>query len=220
MSALAGEAVGEAYRRDALLFAQQQTWRAVHAIGERVAPGVRESELRRIASEVLASLGAERRWHPDIIRIGANTCLTWKQKATEDATLGDDDICFVDLGAVWQGHEGDAGASFVVGNDATKRACAEACLSLWQAVAQVWREHRPSGRELYAFAQREATAMGWALNHDIKGHRVGDFPHAIHRAPALGALGHAPSDALWILEIQIRHPTLPFGAFHEDLLAD
>jgi hypothetical protein len=61
--------------------------------------------------------------------------------------------------------------------------------------------------------------MGWVFNHEVKGHRVGDFPHAIYKAPELGAIGHEPGDALWILEIQIRHPERPIGAFHEDLLA-
>ena len=61
--------------------------------------------------------------------------------------------------------------------------------------------------------------MGWVFNHHVKGHRVGDFPHAVHKPPALGAIGHVPAGDLWILEIQIRHPSRPFGAFHEDLLS-
>jgi len=28
----------------------------------------------------------------------------------------------------------------------------------------------------------------------------------------------SPSSGLWILEIQIAHPSEPFGAFYEDLL--
>ena len=70
-------------------------------------------------------------------------------------------LFFVDLGAVWEGHEGDAGTTFVVGDDETMHACADACRELWDRVAAAWRELRPTGRELYAFAKREATAMGW-----------------------------------------------------------
>ncbi|RMQ89333.1 hypothetical protein ALP97_02529 [Pseudomonas salomonii] len=33
-------------------------------------------------------------------------------------------------------------------------------------------------------------AMGWRLNLDIKGHRVSDFPHAIHRGGDLGDFEH------------------------------
>ena len=71
---------------------------------------------------------------------------------------------------------------------------------------------------MYAFAEEQAEAMGWRLNHEIKGHRVSDFPHAVHKAGDLGELGERPSSGLWILEIQIAHPTEPYGAFYEDLL--
>lgn len=219
MSVEAHERTGAAYRREALLHAQAKTWEAVNAIGRRVAPGMRESEAKALAGDVLAELGYERRWHPNIVRFGPNTRLTWKRPSPVDAVLGERDLFFVDLGAVWNGHEGDAGTTFVVGDDPTMHACAVDCRTLWDRVASAWRELRPTGRELYAFAKREATAMGWVLNHEVKGHRVGDFPHAIHKAPDLGSIGHEPGDALWILEIQIRHPEREIGAFHEDLLA-
>ncbi len=182
MSVEAHERTGAAYRREALLHAQAKTWEAVNAIGRRVAPGMRESEAKALAGDVLVELGYERRWHPNIVRVGPNTRLTWKQPSPVDAVLGERDLFFVDLGAVWNGHEGDAGTTFVVGDDPTMHACAADCRTLWDRVASAWRELRPTGRELYAFAKREATAMGWVLNHEVKGHRVGDFPHAIHKA--------------------------------------
>lgn len=214
------EKTGAAYRREALIAAQARTWLAVNEIGRRVRPGTRESDAKAIAHQVLVELGHERRWHPNIVRVGANTRLMWKEPSPEDAVLGEDDLFFVDLGPVFDGHEGDAGATFVVGEDAEMQACADACRALWQRVAEVWREHRPSGRKLYAFAKQEAEAMGWVFNHHVKGHRVGDFPHAIHGTPSLGAISHTPGEGLWVLEIQIRHPSRPFGAFHEDLLVE
>jgi hypothetical protein len=75
-----------------------------------------------------------------------------------------------------------------------------------------------SGQALYEFARAQAEAMGWVLNLDIKGHRVSDFPHAIYKAGRLADLADTPSGGLWILEIQIAHPTRAFGAFYEDLL--
>lgn len=62
--------------------------------------------------------------------------------------------------------------------------------------------------------------MGWRFNHEIKGHRISDFPHAIYRAGDLGDFDMRPTPGLWILEIQIAHPTRPFGAFYEDILID
>ncbi len=81
-----------------------------------------------------------------------------------------------------------------------------------------WRTQRVTGRALYAYAAKQAEAMGWKLNLDMKGHRVGDFPHAIYKPGKLADLADTPSEGLWILEIQIAHPTRPFGAFYEDLL--
>ena len=85
-------------------------------------------------------------------------------------------------------------------------------------VAEAWRRDGISGQALYAFAEQQAETMGWRFNHAIKGHRVSDFPHSIHKAGDLGELDATPSSGLWILEIQIAHPTEPYGAFYEDLL--
>ena len=97
-------------------------------------------------------------------------------------------------------------------------ACAQAARELWAIVAARWADQRPSGKALYAYAAEQAEAMGWRLNLEIRGHRISDFPHAIYRAGALGDFASCPSAGLWILEIQIAHPTRPFGAFFEDML--
>lgn len=212
------ERVGPRYRPEAMRAAQALTMRAVHRLGERLVPGMRESAARALADTVLRELGYERRWHPNIVRFGENTCRMWKEPSVGDPVLGDNDIAFVDLGAVFDGCEGDAGATFVVGDDDEMHACAAAARELWDLVAAVWREQRVSGRALYRFAEQEATRRGWVFNHAVKGHRISDFPHAVFKAPDLGAIGHPPGEALWILEIQIAHPSRPFGAFHEDML--
>jgi hypothetical protein len=97
------------------------------------------------------------------------------------------------------------------------RACADAARELFARTAARWREG-VTGSMLYAYADDEATAMGWRLNHETKGHRVGDYPHAVHKAGSLGEFDAAPVPGLWILEVQIAHPSLPIGAFFEDLL--
>ena len=97
-------------------------------------------------------------------------------------------------------------------------ACAEAARQLWREVAARWRDEALTGPALYAHARDRAEAMGWRLNWEVKGHRVSDFPHAIYKAGKLGDFDAAPAEGLWILEIQIAHPTRPIGAFYEDLL--
>jgi hypothetical protein len=87
-------------------------------------------------------------------------------------------------------------------------------------VAAKWATEGLTGHNLYNYAQERAEAMGWRFNHAIKGHRISDFPHSVHKGGDLGDFGHSPSSGLWVLEIQIAHPTEPFGAFYEDLLTD
>ncbi|RCS31465.1 aminopeptidase P family protein [Rhodanobacter denitrificans] len=213
------EAVGPRFDPALMQRAREKTWAVLHGIRARMRPGISEDEAKIEAAEVFRELGVERLWHPAIIRIGANTVKTYRQRSDPGVRLGENDSYFIDLGLVFDGHEGDVGDTFVVGHAPQRQACAEAARALFGEVAAAWRSRGLSGQALYAFAGERAAAMGWRLNHAIKGHRVGDFPHSIHKGGDLGELEASPSSGLWILEIQIAHPTEPFGAFHEDLLS-
>lgn len=214
------EAVGNRFDPARMQYARTQSWVALERIRERMRPGIGEEEARAQALQVFGELGMERLWHPVIIRIGANTLKTYRERSDPAVRLGEDDIYFIDLGLVFDGHEGDVGDTFATaGASPERRACAEAARTLFGEVAQAWRNEGLSGRALYEFAAERAQAMGWRFNHAIKGHRLGDYPHALHKAGDLGTLDRTPSSGLWVLEIQIAHPTEPFGAFYEDLLA-
>lgn len=212
------EAVGTRFDPRAMQHAREQSWAALRGIHARMRPGISEDEAKAEAAEVFKALGMERLWHPVIIRIGENTTRIYRERSTPDVRLGENDIYFIDLGLVFDGHEGDVGDTFVTGHAPEKLVCAEAARTLFKRVADAWRTQGLSGEALYAFAGEQAEAMGWRLNHAIKGHRVSDFPHAVHKAGDLGELGATPADGLWILEIQIAHPSEPYGAFYEDLL--
>lgn len=214
----AKEAVGELYDIESMKHAQQMTWQAIQKMSVLIKPGMRESEARELGKKNLAELDTQRIWHPMLIRFGANTLKNFKQPSDGDPVLGENDIFFIDMGAVWQGHEGDAGETFTTGDDPEMSACAAAAKILFTRVENQWKTHRVAGQALYAYAQEQATAMGWNLNLDIKGHRVSDFPHAIYRGGNLGDFETTPGAGLWILEIQIAHPSKPYGAFFEDLL--
>ncbi|MDQ0669776.1 M24 family metallopeptidase [Pseudomonas sp. W2I6] len=213
------EAVGVAYSIDSMRYAQAMTWRAIEALSKLIRPGMLESEARELGKKVLADLDMQRIWHPLLVRFGANTLKTFKERSDGDPVLGENDIYFIDMGAVWQGHEGDAGATFSTGNNPEMAACARAAKELFDRVEQRWRNDKVVGLELYRFAEEQAKEMGWVLNLDIKGHRVSDFPHAIYRGGDLGDFDQYPNEGLWILEIQIAHPSGAYGAFYEDLLA-
>jgi Xaa-Pro aminopeptidase len=215
----AREAVGKRFDPELMQRARERTWAALHGIRQHMRPGISEDEARLAAAEVFRGLGFERLWHPVLIRIGANTTKTYRQKSDPAVRLGENDSYFIDLGLVFDRHEGDVGDTFVVGEAPQKQACADAARALFDEVAEAWRTQGLNGRQLYAFADERAQAMGWRLNHAIRGHRVSDFPHAIHKGGDLGDLDAQPSSGLWILEIQIAHPSEPFGAFYEDLLS-
>ena len=219
MSAQSKEAVGPIYNIDAMRRAQANTWKAIETLSALIKPGMHETEAVALGKQVLADLDMQRIWHPLLVRFGANTLKTFKQRSEGDLVLGENDIFFIDMGAVWEGHEGDAGETFVTGNDPEMKACAEAAKTLFERVQAKWKNEQVAGLELYRYAQEQAKDMGWVLNLDIKGHRVSDFPHAIHRGGDLGDFDHYPNKGLWILEIQIAHPSKAYGAFYEDLLA-
>jgi Xaa-Pro aminopeptidase len=212
------ESVGTRYLPERMLFARESAWTALARIAEGIVPGMREDEAAVLAGRVLEAQGMERIWHPSIVRFGANTLKTFHQRSAPDTVLGTDDIFFVDLGPVFDGHEGDVGDTFVTGTDPDMLACAAAARGLYDAVAARWRQGDLDGRALYAYALSEAEAAGWRFNHAIKGHRVGDYPHAVHKAGSLGDFERAPASGLWVLEIQIAHADRPFGAFFEDVL--
>jgi Xaa-Pro aminopeptidase len=212
------EAVGAGFSISAMIRARDLTFEAVEKIGAAIKPGMTEEEALDLAQQILEDLRMERLWHRNIIRFGESTLMTHRDFEQPNRVLGQNDIFFIDIGVVWEGHEGDSGDTFVVGDDTEMHACARAAREIWEDVAARWRTDRLSGAELYAYADAAAKAAGWRLNTSIKGHRVCDFPHAIYRAGELGDFALCPSTGLWILEIQIAHPTRPFGGFYEDIL--
>ena len=65
---------------------------------------------------------------------------------------------------------------------------------------------------------QKAKELGWVLNLDLGGHRLGDYPSGVHYEGPLSEISFHPSANIWMVEIHIRHPEKQFGAFYEDLL--
>jgi len=212
------EANGEGFTPSRLLDVRDRTRAALWEIAGRMAPGLSEEEARRVAADVLRDHGLRRGWHKVLVRFGPNTTLNFDDPSPEGTVLDEDDIFFVDIGPIYGGCEGDAGDTFTVGDDPDMHRAVTDVYGLWHQVRTEWALRATTGVDLYRLAEERAEALGWVLNLELTGHRLSSFPHSAHYDGTLSTVDFAPSDLLWVLEIQIKHPDRPFGAFFEDLL--
>jgi len=214
------EGVGSNYKFDEQMEVRLLTRQGVHAIAAAMEPGMTEEKCRDTARKILSSMGLRRGWHHIITRVGPNTTKDFMAASERGVVLGDDDIFFVDIGPIYGDCEGDAGDTFVVGNDPEHHKAKADVRTIWEEVRKMWFETGATGRELYDFAQSTTEAHGWRLNMDLSGHRLCDFPHAAHYDGPMAEVDFHPTVNLWVLEIAIAHPTRRFGAFYEDLLLE
>jgi NAD(P)H-flavin reductase/ferredoxin len=211
------EKVGPRYSLDGMLAAREQSVRALAAIASQLRVGMSTAEALEMAGKQLQAMGASHTWHPTYIRFGEDTVRTPRQGIDPERKLRATDIAVVDLGPVWDGYEGDYGDTFVFGEHPLHQACVKALHEVFDETRDAW--HRGlTGRELYDFAEHSAIAKGWRLERNLAGHRIADFPHALFGQDKLAELEIVPSEMVWVLEIQLCHPTEAVGGFFEDIL--
>jgi Xaa-Pro aminopeptidase len=214
------EQVGEAFAEEPMLMVRNKTRQIIHEIAAQCRPGMVEEEAVEIAKDILASHKMLRGWHDVYVRFGSNTTKTFGAESDPGIVLGENDIMFVDIGPVFEKWEGDGGDTFVFGHDEDMARCADDARKLFDIVRKKWAADQSTGIALYEFAVDEARKMGWELNMDLSGHRLSDFPHTIVYEGPMADVNFCPSRLLWVLEIHIRHPSLPYGAFFEDMLLE
>jgi Xaa-Pro aminopeptidase len=161
-----------------------------------------------------------RGWHHIIVRCGPNTTKDFMERSEPGVVLRENDIFFVDIGPIFRDTEGDAGDTFVFGEDPDHHRAKCDVRAIWEDVRRVWFDERITGEDLYRFAGQAAAERGWKLNLDLSGHRLSDYPHSAHYDGALAEVPFRPNPNLWVLEIAIAHPDRQFGAFYEDLLLE
>jgi Xaa-Pro aminopeptidase len=191
---------------------------AVSRIAAQVTAGMLEEDANNMVVATLHEMGATGVFHKPYIRFGSNTTKTFGADSVPGIRLGEDDIFFIDVGPVWGEYEGDAGDTFVTGNDPELKRCATDAKKIYCAVENMWKSEKATGIDLYSFAERMAKELGWILNLDLGGHRLGDYSSAEHYEGPLSEIAFHPSPNIWMVEIHIRHPQKQFGAFYEDLL--
>jgi methionyl aminopeptidase len=212
------EATSEKFSLAQLLEVRVRTRNALHAIAERITPGMVEEDATAMARDLLGTMEMRKGWHRVIIRFGVNTTKDFAATSEPEVTLGENDIFFIDIGPNYQDCEGDAGDTFVFGDNPEHHRIKRDVRELWDEVRDVWFQDGKTGIELYDYATQATEARGWKLNLDLSGHRLSDFPHkAIYDGP-LATVDFHPSPNLWVLEMAIVDPQGAFGAFYEDLL--
>jgi len=214
------EATGARFTLEKLMDVRARTRRAVHAIANSVEVGMSEEEAKDVARRILSSLRMRRGWHHIIVRVGSNTTKDFMERSEPGVILGSEDIFFVDIGPIYEGCEGDAGDTFVVGEDPEHHRAKRDARAIWEATRLHWFEQGATGKELYDFATRAAENLGWKLNLDLSGHRLSEFPHSAHYDGSIADVPFPLHADRWVLEIAIIHPERPFGAFYEDLLLE
>lgn len=220
MGPVNAEAVGQHYDLAMMLETRSRTRQAIERIAAGIQPGMLEETAVEYARQVLKEAQMVRGWHGIHVRFGPNTLKPFGVPSEPGVRLRDNDIFFIDIGPVWQKWEGDGGDTFVVGNDPQMHQAKQAVREVFNRVRAKWLADRVSGQDLYQYAAAQARSLGWELNLHMSGHRLADFPHAALHKGSLADAPFSPSNALWVLEIQIRHPERPFSAFYEDLLLD
>jgi hypothetical protein len=218
------EGVDPRFIKDGILFARERSWEVFHAIQKEIKIGMNEVQARELAKNIFLAFGVKKHWHQPSIRFGDGTIQTFHRPLNSENILADHSLVFMDLGPVWfhpetqMEYEGDVGDSFVIGENAEAELCVQTVRLLFAEGKAKWLREQCSGVELYRYLEERAQALGYRTVPDVTGHRLGDFPHQKYSKQDLPGVGFTPSAHLWILELQIAHPTLPIGAFYEDLL--
>ncbi len=214
------EATGIAFDLDGYLDVRARTRRAVQMIARQVTVGLSEEEAKEIARATLLELEMRRGWHHIIVRCGSNTIKDFTERSKRGVVLRENDIFFIDIGPIYGNFEGDAGDTFVLGNDPLHLKAQRDVRQIWDIVRDKWFTERITGVELYDFARVTTEKFGWTLNMGLSGHRLSDYPHSAHYVGSLADIPFTPCPNLWVLEIAITNQEKTFGAFYEDLLLD
>lgn len=216
--AAALEKTKEGFSVEKMLEVRVKSQEAVRRIAAKVKAGMLEEEANKLVVDTLKEMGATKAFHKPYIRFGSNTIITFGADSVPGIRLGEDDIFFIDIAPVWDEYEGDAGDTFVTGSNPDLKRCALDAKRIFEAVEEKWKTEKATGVQLYEFAQQMAKDLGWELNMDLGGHRLGDYSSAEHYEGPLHEIAFHPKAHVWMVEIHIRHPEKTFGAFYEDLL--
>lgn len=210
---------GEKFDLQKLLKARKMAREITLELSALIRPGMTEEDAHALYRELSQKYPVEKQWHPPKLRFGPNTICNFKDLSLP-YTLKEDDIFFIDIGPVIDGHEADYGETFFLGHNHEHQKLCELQHTVFKAVKEYWQRTGATGPGLYEFAQKKCLELGVLLNIDQDGHRIGDFPHHVFFRGGLAECQEEVIPNAWILEIHLWDPQKRFGAFYEDILTN
>ena len=187
-------------------------------IEKRIQPGISESEATEGSHLIFKTYDIDKLWHRPLIRFNQNTLCTFKDRPNNNYILQQEDIAFIDIGIVKNGIEGDVGKTIVFGDNKEFIRLKNLSEILFNEAVTFWKEMNPTGIQLYEFIHAQTKKYNVIFNLSPAGHLIGAFPHTHAWTKGANTYPEKLSANGWILEIQIKSPILPFGAFYESLL--
>ena len=166
---------------------------ALQLIGNAVEPGVSTWELDRIAEEFIRAQGAEPNFK-GLYGYPATACISINNEVihgipSKKRILKSGDIVSVDLGAKFQGYNGDNAATFACGDVSpeAKRLMDVTRESLYEGIAHAL----PGGRvgDISAAVQSYVESRGYSVVRNYVGHGVGTSLHEAPEIPNFGVSG-------------------------------
>lgn len=212
------EAVGEKFKRDLFLTARTKAWELCYQLAAQVTVGMKEADLKEELEALALKEGVEKWWHPTKIRFAKNTRCSFRDHSDDSVTLAKDDIFFLDIGPVFHDHEGDVGQTFCLKDGNILQDFKNPAEVLFHELKDFWKNDGLSGEALYKRACEIAELQGYEFNLRMAGHRLSDFPHALHHKGALKDFEEKPQNDRWVLEVHLLDNSKDCGYFYEDLL--
>jgi methionine aminopeptidase len=210
---------GGHFSLEKLIQARNVAREITYELSSMIRPGMTEDDAYLLYKNICSKYPIEKQWHPPKIRFGPNTICNFKDQSAP-YTLQEEDIFYIDIGPVIDGHEADYGETFTVGDIYEEKNIAYTSKKIFEEVSNYWNINRVCGEELYDYACERAEHYGYILNLGNDGHRIGDFPHHVHFKGGLPEMDEVIVPNAWILEIHLLNQTRTYGAFFEDLLTD
>ncbi len=211
------EEVGAKFSLKKLESAQSLAKKIVQEVSLQVFEGMSEDDGIQLVDKAYEKYNITKKWHPTKFRIGINTVCAFREKSSP-VQLKKGDYYFIDIGPVIDGHEGDFGETFRFQSkddlllvDSKK---------IFDLVKNKFYEQKLSGEQLYEYAESCAQEMNYTLVSAQKGHRIGDFPHALYFKKGLRDYNDIPVPNRWVLEVHIIHSSNKYGAFYEDIISN